>query len=131
MGWSVFGSIWANGTTYVSDERFKKNIEPLEQSLEKILQLKGLSYEMRADEFTNMHFGKGQQVGLVAQEVEKVIPEVVSTGPDGYKAIDYAKLVPLLIEAIKTQEENNKQTNILMQQQIDALKKIIADIKSK
>ncbi|MEO6540103.1 MAG: hypothetical protein ABIN74_03885 [Ferruginibacter sp.] len=41
------------------------------------------------------------QVGLLAQEVEKVLPQVVQTGTDGYKAIDYAKMVPLLVEAIK------------------------------
>lgn len=116
---SIFGSLWANGTTYASDGRFKKNIEPLQESLEKVLQLQGVSYEMKTEEFPNQYFNAGQQVGLIAQEVEKIVPEVVTEGPNGYKAIDYAKLVPLLIESIKAQ-----QAMLLKQQaEIDALKK--------
>jgi IMP dehydrogenase/GMP reductase len=111
--------LWANGTTYASDGRFKKNIEPLQESLEKVLQLQGVSYEMKTAEFPNQYFNAGQQVGLIAQEVEKIVPEVVSENPDGYKAIDYSKLVPLLIESIKAQ-----QAMLLKQQaEIDALKK--------
>lgn len=116
---SIFGSLWANGTTYASDGRFKKNIEPLQESLEKVLQLQGVSYEMKTEEFPNEHFDSAHQVGLIAQDVEKIVPEVVTEGPNGYKAIDYAKLVPLLIESIKAQ-----QAMLLKQQaEIDALKK--------
>jgi hypothetical protein len=116
----VNGSIWANGTTYASDGRYKKNIEPLENSLDKIIHLQGVSYEMKAAEYPHEHFTEGTQVGLVAQEVEEVVPEVVITGPDGYKAVDYAKLVPLLIEAVKNQ-----------QQQIEELKRMIKPAKMK
>lgn len=116
---SIFGSLWANGTTYASDGRFKKNIEPLQESLEKVLQLQGVSYEMKTEAFPNEHFDSAHQVGLIAQDVEKIVPEVVTEGPNGYKAIDYAKLVPLLIESIKAQ-----QAMLLKQQsEIDALKK--------
>ncbi len=45
------------------------------------------------------------QVGFIAQEVEQIVPSVVVTGPDGYKSVDYAKLTPLLVEALKTQQE--------------------------
>ena len=107
----VNGSIWANGTTYASDARFKKNISTIENCLEKILQLRGVRYEMMTDEYPSKNFSKEKQVGLLAQEVETVVPEIVSTGDDGYKSVDYAKLVPLLIESIKEQ-----------QQQIEALK---------
>ena len=103
-GLSVFGSIWANGITYASDGRFKKDVAPLNNSLEKVLQLQGVSYQMKTDEFPQEHFDSAVQLGLVAQDVEKVVPEVVTTGPDGFKAIDYAKLVPLLIESIKQQQ---------------------------
>jgi hypothetical protein len=101
---SVFGSIWANGVTYASDARFKENISDLDNPLDKVLQLHGVKYEMKKDTYSEQHFDPNPQVGMVAQEVEKIVPEVVSTGPDGFKAIDYAKLVPLLIEAIKTQQ---------------------------
>ncbi|MFT3981566.1 MAG: tail fiber domain-containing protein [Ferruginibacter sp.] len=97
---SVFGSIWANGTTYASDERFKKNISPIASPLQKLLQLKGVEYEMETEKFSKMFFSKGRQMGLLAQNVEQVVPEAVNE-IDGYKGVDYARLVPLLIESIK------------------------------
>ena len=124
FAFSIFGNLWANGTTYPSDGRFKKNIEPLEHSLEKVLQLQGVSYEMKTDEFPEAHFDADTQVGLIAQDVEKIIPEVISEGPNGYKAIDYAKLVPLLIESIKAQQKQME----TQQQQIFQLKKQMAEL---
>ena len=51
---------------------------------------------------------KGHDVGVVAQEIEEVLPEVVQTRDNGYKAVKYEKLVPLLIEAIKEQQATNR-----------------------
>lgn len=96
----VNGSIWANGTTYASDERFKQNIRPITGALDKLLQLNGVEYEMRKELFTDKNFMAGKQIGLIAQNVEKVVPEAVHES-EGYKGVDYAKLVPLLIESIK------------------------------
>jgi N-acetylneuraminic acid mutarotase len=101
----VNGSIWANGTTYASDERFKKNITPIISPLQKILQLKGVEYEMDDKNFSKNNFPHGRQIGLIAQNVEKIVPEAVNE-IDGYKGVDYARLVPLLIESIR--ELNNK-----------------------
>lgn len=97
---SILGSLWVNGTTYASDERFKQNITPIASPLQKLLQLNGVEYEMKTNEFSKLHFQPGRQMGLLAQNVEKVIPEAVNE-KDGYKGVDYARLVPLLIEAIK------------------------------
>jgi hypothetical protein len=115
---SVFGDIWANGVTYSSDERFKQNISPIASPLQKLLQINGVEYEMKTTEFTKNHFQGRKQIGLIAQNVEKVIPEAVNE-MDGYKGVDYAKLVPLLIESVKEQQKqlDNKQ------KQIDELKK--------
>jgi hypothetical protein len=116
---SVFGSIWANSVTYASDERFKQNIRPITTPLQKLLQLNGVEYEMKKDAFQKNNFASGRQMGLLAQSVEKIIPEAVSENADGYKGVDYAKLVPLLIEAIKEQ-----QVQIMQQQkEINQLKK--------
>ena len=100
---SVFGSIWANGVTYASDERFKENITAIQSPLQKLLQLHGVEYEMKTTAFAKNNFLPGRQIGLLAQNVEKIIPEAVHE-KDGYKGVDYARLVPLLIEAIKEQE---------------------------
>lgn len=100
----VNGSIWANGTTYASDERFKEDITPIESALQKLLQINGVEYRMKKNEFTKNNFPDQKQIGLIAQNVEKTVPEAV-TEIDGYKGVDYAKLVPLLIEAIKEQQK--------------------------
>lgn len=84
-----------------SDERFKKNIKPLTNSLEDLMKLQGMTYDWRINEFPNEKFPNVKQNGLIAQEVEKVFPNLVETRPDGYKQVDYVMLVPSLIEAIK------------------------------
>jgi Chaperone of endosialidase len=120
FAFSVLGSLWVNGTTYASDERFKQNITPITSALQKLMQINGVEYEMKTKEFSNNHFTTGRQIGLLAQNVETVIPEAVNE-KDGYKGVDYARLVPLLIEAVK---EQNKKIE-LQQVEIDNLKRII------
>jgi hypothetical protein len=117
---SVIGSLWVNGTTYASDERFKQNITPIDSALKKLLQINGVEYEMKTKEFSKNHFTEGRQMGLLAQNVETVVPEAVNE-KDGYKGVDYARLVPLLIEAIK---EQNKKIE-LQQIEIDNLKRLV------
>jgi len=85
---------------FTSDERLKKNIEPLKASLDKVMDLKGVSYEWKSEN----GFGKGKEIGLIAQDVEAVIPELVYTDSKGYKALSYDKMVPVLVEAIKEQQ---------------------------
>lgn len=100
----VRGTIGNTATLHHSDRRWKKNISSLTRSLAKIQQLRGVSFNWRSDEFVDMNFPEGKQIGLIAQEVEAVIPEVVDTNVDGYKSVDYSKLVATLIEANKEQQ---------------------------
>lgn len=87
------------GCTAVSDVRLKENIQPLENSLEKILQLQGVEYDYR----DKAKFGEKHQIGIIAQETERIYPEVVVTDrKTGFKAVAYDHLVAPLIEAIKT-----------------------------
>jgi len=93
-------------TAYTSsDKRWKKDVEPLEGASQKIGRLKGVSYLWRRDEFPKKGFPAGRQLGLIAQEVEKIVPEVVNTDSQGYKSVSYDSLVPLLIEALKEQQQ--------------------------
>lgn len=101
----VIGNIKATGTITPSDIRFKQNIHGLEQCLQKIMQLNGVSYNWRMNEFENRGFNNQLQLGFIAQDVEKVFPQIVHTASDGYKGIDYAKLVPVLVEAVKEQQK--------------------------
>jgi hypothetical protein len=114
---AVFGTIWANGTTYASDERFKKNIKSISNPIEKLLQINGVEYEMNTDKFPSMNFQSDRQMGFLAQNVEKVVPEAVNENEDGYKGVDYARLVPLLLESIKEQQKQIE----LLEKRIEAL----------
>jgi len=95
------GDIIAN---YSSDRRLKKYIKNIPNALEKVSQINGVTFEWKkTDEKMKkeIHSHEGPDVGVIAQEVEEVLPEVVSTRDNGYKAVNYEKIVPLLIEAIK------------------------------
>ena len=87
-----------------SDERLKENVKPLENALLKVSQLSGVEFdwkELSDEDKESVHGNEGHDVGVIAQEVEKVLPEVVTERENGYKAVKYEKMVPLLIEAIK------------------------------
>lgn len=112
-------------TSFYSDERLKENIELIPNALEKVLSLKGVTYEPNTIA-ESYGFKKEKMVGVLAQDVEKVLPEAVKPAPfdilklnegieismsgENYKTVQYEKIVPLLIEAIK---ELNKQVNEL------------------
>lgn len=91
---------------YYSDERLKDRKGNIENALEKLVSLNGFYYEPneRAQE---LGYKKKLEVGVSAQEVEAILPEIVKDAPigQGYKTLDYSKLVPLLIEAIKEQQK--------------------------
>jgi len=87
-----------------SDKRLKENIKPLDSALDKVLQINGVSFDWKKlteKEKKTIHGNQGHDVGVIAQEVEEVLPEVVQTRDNGYKAVKYEKIVPLLIESIK------------------------------
>lgn len=90
-------AIGSNAFYYMSDANLKKNIETASDSLSKVLQLRGVTFNWKSTDKAD--------VGVVAQEVEKVYPEVVNTGSDGIKAVEYGHLVGPLIEAIKAQQK--------------------------
>jgi len=103
-------SITASSFLYSSDERLKTNIQPLQDSLSNILQLEGISFNWKENGQAN--------IGLIAQDVEKVFPELVSTDSEGMKSVEYGNLVAVFVEAIKEQ-----------QKQIDVLRKEVEELK--
>jgi hypothetical protein len=125
----VVGNILASGTITPSDIRYKKNIQPIQSPIEKLEQLNGVTYKYRKEEFPQMGFTDKEQIGLIAQEVEKVFPQLVITDNKGYKAVDYVKLVPVLLEGMKVQQSEliqQQSVNRSLQDQIDELKKLIS-----
>jgi hypothetical protein len=80
-----------------SDERLKDDIQPIENSLNKVDKIGGYTFVWNDKQSTY----EGKDVGVIAQEIEEVLPEVVTTRGNGFKAVKYEKIVPLLIESIK------------------------------
>ncbi len=86
-----------------SDIRFKENITPIDSPLNKITKIGGYTYDWK-EENKIEHGYEGNDVGVIAQEIEEVLPQLVQTRESGYKAVKYDKLVALLIEGIKEQQ---------------------------
>jgi hypothetical protein len=101
----VNGNAYATGTWSSSDIRWKMNIIPLANVLCKLLSLKGVNFEWRKTEFPEINFDSGDQIGLIAQDVEKIFPELVKTDDNGYKAVSYEKLSVILVEGMKEQQK--------------------------
>jgi hypothetical protein len=104
----VDGELRVTGDVYAyfsSDERLKNNITPISGSLDKLKQING--YEFDWNEKSNY---EGHDIGVIAQEIEKVLPELVSVRRNGYLGVDYPKIVALLIE---TNKELLKRVEIL------------------
>ena len=93
--------------TCSSDRRLKKDITPFGSVLNQLITLQPVHYYWRASEFPDRHFGDSQAVGLIAQDVEQVLPELVETDSDGYKAVNYSKLPLFTIQALKELKADN------------------------
>jgi hypothetical protein len=101
----VAGTAYSTGGWQSSDLRFKKNIETIDSPLEKIMNIKGVSFEWKTSEYKDKGFSEGRHYGVIAQDVEQVLPQIVKEGPDGEKAVSYTELIPILTEAIKEQQK--------------------------
>jgi hypothetical protein len=90
-----------------SDARLKRDIRPFDPVLGRVVQLQPVRFRWRADEFPDRHFGNGLNSGLIAQDVEKIFPELVSTDDKGYKTVNYAELPYLTLAAVKELKVEN------------------------
>jgi hypothetical protein len=107
-----------------SDKRLKENINPISNSLSKIEKISGVEFDWKPlteEERKTIHGFQGHDVGVIAQEIEEVLPEVVTERENGYKAVKYEKIVPLLIEGIK----ELKQENDILRKELEDIKKIL------
>ena len=99
-GITVTGAITATGDiTAFSDERLKEDIKPLEDSLEKVQAIEGVSFVKKNDE------DKKQNIGFIAQQLKEVLPEVVHENEDGIHSVAYGNITALLVEAVKEQQD--------------------------
>jgi hypothetical protein len=120
----VGGNARAQSFIQTSDARFKTDVQPISDPLDAILGLRGVTFDWNRSEFPDRKFGIGRQIGFIAQEVEKIFPELVFTDASGYKSVAYANIVPVLVEAVKQQQAQIKH----QQKQIDTLANQNAEI---
>lgn len=120
----INGNAMANNYYLLSDKNFKTDIIPLDWALEKITQLNGYS-------FTWKDTGK-KDIGLIAQEVEKIFPDLVNTDTDGVKAVEYMNIIAPLVESVKSLYQENitlKAWYAKLQDQMNDLQKQLTALK--
>jgi hypothetical protein len=118
----VNGDACSHTWTNCSDLRFKREVKGIENALAKIMGLRGVSFGWKTEEFPEKGFDTGNHYGVVAQEVEAVLPEVVRENLDGEKSVAYSEIIPVLIEAIKeleTENDNLKQRLAAIEARLD------------
>ena len=145
-GGAGFGGLFLNALGYtgglynLSDERVKTNIESIKNAVDMIKGLRGVTYEHRLDAYPHLGLGEGKQYGFIAQEIEKIMPEAVAlknlnvnackpadaksisnADIQKFKMVNYVSVVPVLVEAIKEQQQQIE----AQQKQIDELLKLI------
>lgn len=87
--------------TTVSDARLKTNVTAVTKGLDVVNQLNPVFYDWDQNNPRTKSFGDKHQVGFIAQEVEKVLPEVVNVGEDSYRSVEYGKMVAVVVAAVK------------------------------
>ncbi len=108
----------ANGWYMFSDARLKTNLKEIDKPIEKLEAIHGYYFNWKDGEDQSL------QVGVLAQEIEEVLPEIVSTDAEGYKSVDYSKITALLIEVNKQQQEINKKLEKQNQQLNERLERL-------
>lgn len=98
----VSGNAYVSGSLLVaSDRRFKTGVQALSGALATVSLLRGVQYEYAQGEFADRNFPTGKTAGFIAQELREVLPELVTEGSDGYLAVNYQGIIPVLTEALK------------------------------
>jgi hypothetical protein len=117
--------------TCSSDARLKTNVQPFGRVLGRVARLQPVRYAWKVDAFPEYHFGEGVSSGLIAQDVEQVFPEMVSTDERGYKMVNYSELPYLTLQAVKELKAENdalKARSERLETENDALKAQVAAI---
>jgi hypothetical protein len=129
------GNGWLNldlsvrNLTERSDARLKKDVEDLFDPLDKVMGLRGVSFEWRSGEAGVDSEPDERSLGFIAQEVQQIVPEAVSVDGDGYQCVSYTQLVPVLVEAVKEQQSliDSQRSEIdLLRDELETLKETVS-----
>jgi hypothetical protein len=112
---NINGQAFCTASAWSSDRRFKKDIVALGDVTDKLARLSSYTYNYRKEEFTDFNFPGGRQIGVIAQELKEVFPELVTEGPGGYNYVNYTGLIPVLLQAAKEQQKQIDELKALVQ----------------
>lgn len=118
------GTAELNGAAFTSDLRLKTHISTLNNSVENVMKLRGVTFNWNKSLPQNASASDKLQYGFIAQEVEKVFPTLVNTDSNGYKSINYIGIIPVLTEAVKEQQEEIK----TLKEENEQLKSTLEDL---
>ena len=124
----VYGTVKAQAFRQFSDARLKTDFADLKDALQIVMSLEGKSYRWKADHLPEN--GGGRVLGLIAQDVQKVVPEVVRE-EEGFLTVAYTELVPILIEALKQHAHDSSQKQDSLQQELGNLRNLISEMNVK
>lgn len=139
LGYAAYfsGNVYCTGSYLPSDEKLKENIQPMKNSLGKIMQLDVMTYNYKTSGFPELNLPTDRQNGFTAQNLESVFPELVKLNPAkmeqpvDFKAVNYTGLIPVLTAAIQEQqkqlEARDKRIDLL-QKQLNELKTLVESI---
>jgi Chaperone of endosialidase len=123
----VVGNISLSGSLVsLSDMRYKNQVTTINNALSRLMTLDGLYYFWNQNVYPELAFSTKRQIGFDAQKLEALFPELVLTGSAGVKSVDYGRLTPVLVEAIKElnlKVEQQQQMIRQMAEEISALMK--------
>jgi hypothetical protein len=121
----VVGDICYTGSIGAcSDVRYKKDIQTIGDAVGTLLRLRGISYSWRQDEYPEMKFDDQRHLGFVAQEIKDLVPGVVLVDDKANMSVDYGRITPLLVEAVKEQQGQIKELNAQIADLREALQKL-------
>jgi hypothetical protein len=121
---NIYGGFKAIATSVSSDQRLKKDIQPINSPLESLMNLSAVSYKWKTDQYPDMGFDEKRHIGVIAQDVEKEFPELVTEDKDGFKSVSYAKLTAVLLEAVKKLKEMNDDQKSRIEEQQAEIKEL-------
>jgi len=122
----VNGSVHAVSGYTSSDASFKAEIRQIDDPLQKILDMEGVNYRWKTEEYRDRNFPEGRHYGVIAQDIENVLPGIVMEH-NGEKAVAYTEIIPVLIEAMKEQQNQIEK----QQMEIDDLKQMMKELMGK
>ena len=120
---TVAGSALANNYFTSSDKRFKKEIKAIPEALKSLEKIQGVSYAFETEKFAERNLSENRSIGLIAQQVQKVYPELVAEDEEGYLSVNYDGLIPVLIEALKEQQTQLDEQKAYFEDKIAQLEK--------